>query len=53
MIPSAEQKYEAEVTATDDGLQISTEEDDLEISRPGDPTDQQFILLTVTDDGKM
>ncbi|XP_076467896.1 uncharacterized protein LOC143298800 isoform X2 [Babylonia areolata] len=48
---SRDGKYEADVDATDEGLQVATEEVDLTISRPSDATDH-FILLTVTDDGK-
>ncbi|KAK7108960.1 hypothetical protein V1264_013091 [Littorina saxatilis] len=47
---SREGKYEAQISATDDGLQVTTEEDELSIDRPDDVTNH-FVMLTVTDDG--
>lgn len=45
------QKFEAEITASEDGLQVTTEEDELTIPRPDEVT-AEFSMLTVTDDGK-
>lgn len=46
------QKFEAEIAASEDGLQVTTEEDELTIPRPDDVT-AEFSMLTVTDDGKV
>ena len=46
------QKFEAEIAVTEEGLQVTTEEDDFTIARPEDVT-EDFSMLTVTDDGKM
>lgn len=46
------QKFEAEITATEEGLQVTTEEDTLTIARPDDVI-EDFSMLSITDDGKV
>nr|KAG5714284.1 hypothetical protein BaRGS_018501 [Batillaria attramentaria] len=44
-------KFEAEISVTDQGLTVTTEEDEETLSRPDD-VKEDFTMLTINDDGK-